>query len=110
MLYTLFFFRTTLLSSFWTSRGHRCRPFSLPALAFNFYRAWGSATPLLVDFSSSVVNSRSRVLRKSSCAQGKVPTNLYEYALGGFELTKLTYTRLDDNLIQQYATGATGTL
>ena len=30
---------TLLLSSFWTSRGHRCRPFSPPALAFNFYRA-----------------------------------------------------------------------
>ena len=27
------------LSSFWTSRGHRCRPFSPPVLAFNFYRA-----------------------------------------------------------------------
>ena len=23
----------------WTSRRHRCRPFSLPVLAFNFYRA-----------------------------------------------------------------------
>ena len=34
-----FFFRTLLLSSFWTRRGHRCRPFSPPVLAFNFYRA-----------------------------------------------------------------------
>ena len=24
---------------FWTSRGHRCRPFSPPVRAFNFYRA-----------------------------------------------------------------------
>ena len=24
-----------VLSSFWTSRGHRCRPFSPPVLAFN---------------------------------------------------------------------------
>ena len=54
-----------------------------PVLAFNFYRAEGSAIPLLVDFSSSVANSRSRVFRKSICAQVKVPTNLYEYALGG---------------------------
>ena len=23
----------------WTSRGHRCRPFSPPVRAFNFYRA-----------------------------------------------------------------------
>ena len=29
---------TLLVSSFWTSRGHRCRPFSAPVLAFNFYR------------------------------------------------------------------------
>ena len=39
--------------------------------------------PLLVDFPSSVANSRSCVFRKSICAQEKVPTNLYEYALGG---------------------------
>ena len=35
----LFFFHTHILSSFRTSRGHRCRPFSPPVLAFNFYRA-----------------------------------------------------------------------
>ena len=34
-----FFFLTLSLSSFWTSRGHGCRPFSLPVLAFNFHRA-----------------------------------------------------------------------
>ena len=43
----------------------------------------GSAVPPLVDFSSSVADSRSRAFRKSVCAQEKVPTNLYEYALGG---------------------------
>ena len=59
-----FFFLTLLLSSFWASRGHRCRPFFPPVLAFNFYRAQGSAIPLLVDFSSSVANSRSRAFRK----------------------------------------------
>ena len=50
-----FLFRTLLLSSSWTSRGHRCRPFSPPILAFIFYRVQGSAISLLVDFSSSVV-------------------------------------------------------
>ena len=45
----------------------------------------GSAIPLLVNFSSSVANSRSRAFRKSICAQEKVPTNLYEYALGGIK-------------------------
>ena len=34
-----FFFSHTLLSSFWTYRGHRCRPFFPPILAFNFHRA-----------------------------------------------------------------------
>ena len=33
------FFFTLLLSSFWTSHGHKCRPFFPPVLAFNFYRA-----------------------------------------------------------------------
>ena len=79
--YIFFSPRALLLSSFWTSRGHRCRPFSPPVLAFNCYRAWGSAIPLLVDFSSSVAKSRS--FRKSICAHEKVPMNSYEYGLGG---------------------------
>ena len=79
----VFFFCTLLLSSFWTSRGHRCRPFSPPVVAFNFYPAQGLAIPLLVDFSSSVAISRSRAFRKSICAREKVPTNLYNYALEG---------------------------
>ena len=79
----LFFFLILLFSSFWTSRGNRCRPFSPRFLPSFFYRAQGSATPLLVDFSSSVANSRVHVFRKSICAQEKIPTNLYEYALGG---------------------------
>ena len=64
---SLFFFLTLLLSSFWTSRGHRCRPFSPPVLAFNFciaHRVQQSQS-LLVDFSSNVANSRSRAFRKS---------------------------------------------
>ena len=35
----IYFFFTLLLSSFWTSHGHRCRPFSPPVLAFRFHRA-----------------------------------------------------------------------
>ena len=39
-MYCLFrFFLTLLLSSLWTSRGNRCRPFSPLVIAFNFYRA-----------------------------------------------------------------------
>ena len=62
-------FRTLLLSSFWTSRGHRCRPFP-PVLALIFYLAQGSAPPLLVDFSSSVANSRSGDGGSSEAAGG----------------------------------------
>ena len=47
---------------------------------------------LLVDFSSSVAinNARSRAfrVRKSICAQEKVPTNSHEYALGGARTRK----------------------
>ena len=38
---------------------------------------------LLVDLSPGVANSRSRAFRKSICAQEKIPTDLYEHALGG---------------------------
>ena len=38
-LFLFVYFRTLLLSSFRTSRGHRCRPFSHPVVAFNVYRA-----------------------------------------------------------------------
>ena len=38
-IYIYIYFLTLLLYSFWTSRGHRCRPFFPPVLAFNFYRA-----------------------------------------------------------------------
>ena len=78
----LFFF-TLVLSSFWTGRGYKCRPFSLPVLVFNLNCAWGSAIPLLVNFSSSVANSRSRAFRKSMCTQEKTLTNLYECVFGG---------------------------
>ena len=56
--------------------------------------------PLLVDFSSSVANSRSRAFRKSICAQGKSLRMYTSIHSGGLELTKLTYTRLEDNLIR----------
>ena len=32
------------------NESYRCRPFSPPVSAFNFYRAWDLAFPLLVDF------------------------------------------------------------
>ena len=58
-------------------------PFPPRFLPLIFIAHLGSALPLLVDFSSNVANSRSRAFRQSICAQEKVPTNLYECALGG---------------------------
>ena len=94
------FFRTLLLFSFWTTAVVTGVVPSPPRfLPSNFIAHRVPAILLLVDCSSSVAaNSRSRAFRKSICAQEKkVPTNLYER---GFELTKLTYTRLEDNLIR----------
>ena len=83
-----------------TSRGYRCRPFPPPVFAFNFL-AHRVQHQLIVDFSSSVANSRSRAFRKSISAQEKVPRIYTSTHSGGFELTKLTYnTRLEDNLIR----------
>ena len=42
-----FFFLTLLLSSFWTSRGHRCRPFFPPVLAFNLSTSWAGQEALI---------------------------------------------------------------
>ena len=55
---------------------------------------------LLVDFPSSVANSRSIALRKSLYAPEKSLQNYANMHRGGLELTKLTYTRLEDNLIR----------
>ena len=38
-IFIFFSHTSTFQLLFWTSRGHRCRPFSPPVLAFNFYRA-----------------------------------------------------------------------
>ena len=75
---------TLLLSSFWTSRGNRCRPFSPPLLVFEPYRAQGSAIPLLVEFSSSVLLTRALALSASRFAHKKKSLRiLYEHAPGG---------------------------
>ena len=61
---------------------------------------------MLVDFSSSVADSRSRAFRKSFCAQEKIPTKLHEYALGGIR-THETDIYIPGSKITWYATGAT---
>ena len=70
-----------------------------PVIDFIFF-AHRVQHPLIVHFSSSVANSRSRAFRKSISAQEKAPRRIIRVRSGGFELTKLTYTRLEDNLIR----------
>ena len=54
-----------------------------PGSCLQFLSRIGFSDPSARRFSSSVVNSRFRVFRKSICAHKTVPANLYEYALGG---------------------------
>ena len=96
------FFHTPT-SSFWTSRGNRFRSFSPSVLAFIFYCAQGSAIPLLVEFSSSVANSRSRAFRKSICAQVKVP-------LGKQSERKMPTNELDEDKHMYHVLFATASL
>ena len=100
-IFFYFFFVTLLLSSFWTSRGHRCRPFSAGfCLQFFIVQTQCPAIPLLVDLShESVANSRSLAFHKSKCAQEKSPRNFTRMHAGELEHTKLTHARLEDSLI-----------
>ena len=102
LLLLLLLLCTLSLSSFWTSRGHRCRPFSSPVLAFNFYRAYHR---LQQSYCSSIIH---RVLLTHAPAlsasqfvhKKKSQRNYTSMHSAGLELTKLTYTRLEDNLIR----------
>ena len=76
------------------------RPFSPAILALNFYGAWSSAIPLLVDFSSSVA-THALALSASQFVHKKRSQRIYTgMHSAGLELTKLAYTRLEDNLIR----------
>ena len=59
-------------------------PFPPSVIAF-FFLAHRVQHPQIVDFSSSVANSRSRAFRQSISAQDD---KLYEYALGGIRTHK----------------------
>ena len=96
------FLRTLLLSSFWTSRGHRCRPFFPPVLAFIFLsrirvqQSHCSSIFHRVLLTHALAFSASKLVRKKRSP--RIYTSMHSR---GFELTKLTYTRLEDNLIRQ---------
>ena len=98
-----FLFQTLLLSSFWTSRGHRCRPLSPLALAFGFYRAY--VRRVQQSHCSSIFHRVFQTHVLALCAsqfvrKKKSPRIYTSMHSGGFELTKLTFTRLEDNLIR----------
>ena len=77
----------------------RCRPFP-PVRAFNFYRAYG-AIPLLVNFFHRVLLTHALAFSTSQFAHKKKSQRIYTSMLSaGLELTKLTYTRLEDNRIR----------
>ena len=96
-----FFFHTRSLSSFWTSRGHRQQVSSLlsPGSCLQFF-----AHRVQQSHCSSIFHrlllTHALALSASQSVHERVPMNIYEYAIGGFELTKLTCTRLEDNLMR----------
>ena len=100
--YIYFFFLTRLLStSFWTSRGHRCRPFPPPpVLAFNFITQRVQLSHCSSIF-HRVLLTHAVALSASQCVHKKKSQRIYtSMHSAGLELTKLTYTRLEDNLIR----------
>ena len=95
----IYLFRTHLLPSFCTSRGHRCRPFSPPVLAFNFLSRIGFSNPTARRFFHRVLLTHAFALSARHFVQKKKSPRFYTSMHSGeFELTKLTYTRLEDNL------------
>ena len=93
-------FSPYLLSSFWTSRGHRCRPSSPPVLAFSFYRANRVQQSHCSSTFYRALPTHALALSASQFVHKKKSLRIYaSMHSGGLELTKPTYTRLEDNLI-----------
>ena len=96
-----FFFCTLLLSSFWTSRGHRCRPFLSPrflpsiCIAHRVQQSHCSSIFHRVLLTHALALSASQFVHKKKSR--RIYTSMHS---GGFAFTKLTYTRLEDNLIR----------
>ena len=96
-----FFFFTLLLSRFWTSRGHRCCPFFPPVLAFNFYSAYKIQQSHCSSIFHRVLLTHALALSASQIVHKKKSQRIYtSMHSAGLELTKLTYTKLEDNLIR----------
>ena len=71
-----------------------------PGTCLQFLSRVGFSIPTARRLSSNVANSRFRAFRESVWAQEKIPTDLYEYALGGTRTHEidLPYSRHEDNL------------
>ena len=90
--YHFFFFSfTLLLSSFWTSRGHTCRPFSSLVLAFNFIAHRVQQSHCSSNF-HRVLLTHALALSASQFEHKKKSPRIYtSMHSAGLELTKLTY-------------------
>ena len=97
----LFFFLTLLLSSFWTSRGHRCRLFPPPrVLASIFIAHRVQQSHCSSTFHRVLLTHALALSARQSVHKKKSPRFCTSMHSGRLELTKLTYTRLEDNLIR----------
>ena len=94
------FFFTLLLSSFWTSHGHRCRAFSPQVHAFNLiaHRVQQSHCSSIFH---RVLLTHAFALSAGHFVHKKKSLRIYtSMHSGGLELTKVTYTRFEDTLIR----------
>ena len=99
-IYIFFFSHTRLLSGFWTSHGHRCRSFSPRSspsifIARRVQQSYCSSIFHLVLLAHPPALSAGQFVPKK-----KSPRTYTSMHSGGFKPTKLTYTRLEDNLIR----------
>ena len=94
-----FFFLTLLLSSFWTSRGHRCRPFSPPVLSPSVFIAHRVQQPHCSSIFHRMLLTHALALSASQFVHKKKSQRIFSSMHSAkLELTKLTYYgRLEDN-------------
>ena len=98
--FLFFFLRTVSLPGFWTSRGHRCRPFFPPVLPSIFiaHRVQHSHRSSICH---RVLLTHALALSASQFEHMKKSQRIYTSThSAGLELTKLTYTRLEVNLLR----------
>ena len=95
------FFCTLSLSRVWTSRGLRCHPFSSPVLASSIFIAHRVQQSHCSSIVHRVLLTHALALSASQFVHKKKSQRIYtSMHSAGLELTKLTYTRLEDNLIR----------